>query len=67
MSNRYLDEAWDQAHELILELGEKGDFDTTLSLDEFYAEYYYNLSYEDRERIEKTLKLWQVDTLKLWK
>ena len=55
MSNRYLDEAWDQAHELILELGEKGDFDTTLSLDEFY----YNLSSEDRERIEETLRLWR--------
>ena len=59
MSNRYLDEAHNTAHELILELGEKGDFDITLSLDEFYAEYYHNLNPRDRERIEKTLRLWE--------
>ena len=50
----------------ILELGEEGDFDTTLSLDEFYAEYYYNLSSEDSfkkllDKIKETVNKTAID------
>ena len=60
MNDRLLNyqEQWDKAEDIMIELCEKGDFNSDLSLDEFYAEYFYCLSDEERDRIEEILNLY---------
>ena len=51
------DEMWSKAEDLLVELSSKGDRNGNLSLDEFYCEYYGDLSKSEKERIEKILNL----------
>tara|TARA_B110000285_G_scaffold215474_1_gene261858 strand:+ start:1663 stop:1860 length:198 start_codon:yes stop_codon:yes gene_type:complete len=52
------DEAWDQAHDLMIELNSAYRLvDESLSLDEFYHQYHSILHVKDQIKIETVLKL----------
>ncbi len=55
MSCRYYDESWDKAHDLIHEISRRHDFDTTLSITEFYHKYYHQLTSVEHAQIEELL------------
>tara|TARA_R110002020_G_scaffold53123_2_gene148955 strand:+ start:1889 stop:2068 length:180 start_codon:yes stop_codon:yes gene_type:complete len=54
-TGRKFDQAWDEAYDLIHEISRRHDFDTSLSLDEFYSEYYYQLTEDEKTQIEEIL------------
>tara|TARA_R100000951_G_scaffold26632_2_gene22566 strand:- start:866 stop:1045 length:180 start_codon:yes stop_codon:yes gene_type:complete len=54
-TGKQFDQAWNEAHDLIHEISRRHDFDTTLSLDEFYSEYYYQLTNNEKAQIEEIL------------
>lgn len=52
---KLFDQAWNEAYDLIHEISRRHDFDTRLSLDEFYSEYYYQLTESEKAQIEEVL------------
>lgn len=58
MSCRSYDDAWDQAHDLMVELNSAYRLvDESLSLDEFYHRYHSILHTKDQIEIERVLNL----------
>ena len=56
MFNHYQhQQAWDEAYEFMTSLALNRDFDTDLSLDEFYHKYYNQLTPEHHAQIEEIL------------
>ena len=56
MFNHYQhQQAWDEAYEFMTSLALNRDFDTDLSLDEFYHKYYNQLTPEQHAQIEEIL------------
>ena len=57
-SYRSYDDAWDQAHDLMIELNSTYRLvDESLSLDEFYHQYHTILHTKDQIEIERVLNL----------
>ena len=52
---KLFDQAWNEAYDLIHEISRQHDFDTRLSLDEFYSESYYQLTESEKSQIEEVL------------
>ena len=48
-------QAYDEAYEFITSLAINRDFDTDLSLEEFYHKYYYQLTSEQHAKIAQIL------------
>jgi hypothetical protein len=58
MSCRHYDEAWDEAHDLMIELNNAYRLeDESLSLDEFYHKHHPILHAKDQIEIERVLNL----------